>query len=274
MVGVPIPPALYSLDIWDTDRNQSSIVLLPRLTDNFASAILVQALLPLRELDEQQSMSPRSLDDEKERAHPHLMLENSGKTFFIGVVTSFSLASVTDHRRPRPYDTAPSTRRTCHVSLVLSGILTLSSLAETVALGTTLVKAANADELVNVISAELVSTGCVWSSAVPLVFATIIALCTESLGLVHTISLCWALWREGRLAHQSQITGLSILVTVVTYTAASQVFIVNQFTAAARPELNTLTFSVTALAVMTFGLFSLTTITTWLFLAMRHHALT
>lgn len=61
-------------------------------------------------------------------------------------------------------------------------------------------------------------------------------------------------------------------MTAVTYTAAGQVFIINQFTSASRPELRTLTFSATALAVMTFGLFSLTVIATWSFLAMRHHA--
>ena len=237
-------------------------------------------------------MSPRSLDDEKERAHPHIMLANSGKTFFISLVTSFFLASDTDHhRRLRPYDTAPSTQRTCHISLVLSGILTFSGLIGTVALGTALANAAKADELSDFISAGLVSTGVYGQAAiltVPLVFATIITFCNESLGLAHTNSLRWALWREGRLHFNTNlrlmtqartskpnhwiVNSYAILVTAMTYTAAGQVFIVNQFASASQPELDDLTFSVTALAVMTFGLFSLTAITTWSFLAMRHHA--
>lgn len=203
LTRVQILPALYCLDLWDTDRKsipvQNSIVLLPRLADNFASAILVQALVPLRDLDEQQGMSPRNLDNEKERAHPHIMLANSGKIFFISLVTSFFLASYTDNRRLRPYDTAPSTRRTCLVSLVLSGILALSGLVGTVALGTAL---ANADKLSDINSAGLVSTDTFDEAAlltIPLVFATIITFCNESLGLVHTTSLRWALRREGRL---------------------------------------------------------------------------
>ena len=204
--GVPIPLALYCLDLWDTNRKpisiQSSTVLLPRLADNFPSAILVQALVPLRDLDEQQSMSPGNMDDDKERAHPHNMLANSGKTFLISLVTSYFRVSDTDHRRLRPYDTAPSTRRTCVVSLVLSGILALSGLTGTVALGIALANAAAADELSDVISPGLVSTGMYGQAAlftIPLVFATIVTFCSESLGLVHTTSLRWALWREGRL---------------------------------------------------------------------------
>ena len=105
---------------------------------------------------------------------------------------------------------------------------------------------------------------------------------------MHTTSLRWALWREGRLdfntslrlmtqAYTSKpnhwmVNSYVILVNAVTYTAANQVFIINQFTTGSSPELHALTFSVTALAVMTFGLFSLTAITTWSFPAMRYHA--
>ena len=276
--GVPIPPALYCLDLWDTNRKpisiQSSTVLLPGLADNFPSAILVQALVPLRDLDEQHSMSPGNMDDDKERAHPHNMLANSGKPFLMSLMTSYFRVSDTDHRHLRPYDTAPSTRRTCVVSLVLSGILALSGLTGTVAVGTALANAAAADELSDVISAGLVSSGVYGQAAlftIPLVFATIVTFCSESLGLVHTTSLRWALWRECRLdfntnlrlmtqAHTSKpnhwiVNLYVILVTAVTYTTASQVFIVNQFTTGSEPELHALTFSVTALAVMTFGLF-------------------
>ena len=164
---------------------------------------------------------------------------------------------------------------------MLSGILALSGPTGTVALGTALANAAAADELSDVISAGLVSTGVYGQAALftaPLVFATIVTFCSESVGLVHTTSLRWALWREGRLdfnsnlrlmtqAHTSKpdhwiVNSYVILVTAVTYTAASQVFIVNHFTTGSQPELHSLAFSVTALAVMTFGLFSLTAITT------------
>ena len=219
-------------------------------------------------------MSPGNMDDDKERAHPHNMLANSGKPFLISLMTSYFRVSDTDHRHLRPYDTAPSTRRTCVISLVLSGILALSGLTGAVAVGTALANAAAADELSDVISAGLVSTGVYGQAAlytIPLVFATIVTFCSESLGLVHTTLLRWALWREGRLdfntnlrlmtqAHTSKpnhwiVNSYVILVTAVTYIAASQVFIVNEFTTGSEPELHAPTFSVTALAVMTFGLF-------------------
>jgi len=231
------------------------------------------------DLDEQQSMSARDLDDEKGGVYPHIMLVNPGKTCFISLVTSYFLASDTDNRRLRPYDTAPSTRKTCLVGLVLSGILAFFGLLVTVALATALAK--DLEDLTDINSAGLVPTTLYGQAAlftIPLVMAIILTFCNESVGLVHTTSLRWALWREGRLnfntnlrlmaqAHTSKpnhwfVNLYSIFVTAAAYTAAGQTFIVNQFTLPDRPELLNLTFSVPALAVMTFGLFSQVAIAT------------
>lgn len=193
-----------------------------------------------------------------------------------------------EKRRLRPYNTGSTTGKTCLVGLVLSCILASFGLIVVVALATSLAK--NKDlKLVN--STGVVPTGLDGQAVlftIPLVLAIIRTFCNESLGLVHTTSQRWALWREDRLNFNTNLLLMTqapsskpnhwainlcaILVTALAYTAAGQISIVNlQFTVASRLDLLNLSFSVPALAVMTFGLFSQTAIATWYFSAMRHH---
>ena len=193
-----------------------------------------------------------------------------------------------ENRCLRPYDKALTTRKTCHVGLMLSYILAFSGLVATVTLATALAKAE--DDLTLINSTGVIGTGSVGQAAffmIPLVLATIVTFCSESLGLVHTTSLRWALWREGRLhfntnlrlmtqAHSSKpnrwaVNLYAIFVTALTYAAAGQIFFTNLYTMASHPEKLNLSFSVPALAAMTFGLFSQAAIATWSFLVMRHH---
>ena len=77
--------------------------------------------------------------------------------------------------------------------------------------------------------------------AVDLSLNSVIAICTESLGYIHSTSLRWALWREGKLVYSSNIrlltpasrsrlnswysNALFCFALIATYAAASQVLV-------------------------------------------------
>ncbi|KAI4275631.1 MAG: hypothetical protein L6R38_005820 [Xanthoria sp. 2 TBL-2021] len=127
-----------------------------------------------------------------------------------------------------------------------------------------------------------------------LILAITFTFCNESLGLIHTNSLRWALSQEGRLEFNSNLRLLThvhtskpnhwavnlyaLFTTAIAYTAAGQILVPESFPdLPARERLfqpsqdPSLSFSLPALAVLTLGLSSQTMIATWSFLAMGRH---
>ena len=195
----------------------------------------------------------------------------------------------------RRHDEGLTTRRTCLIGLVSTYIVVLGGFIATVTLAVTL----NQTEGIGFKkSTGLVGMGSPEHSlllTVPLVFAIIVTFCSESVGLLHATSLRWALWREGRLKFNTNLRLMTqassslpnhwivnlyfMLVTALAYAASGQIFSVyhpTQIDPGFIDDANLLNlgFSVQALALMVFGLFSQTIIATWSFFSIRHHVLT
>ena len=141
-----------------------------------------------------------------------------------------------------PFDRDLTTRNVCIAGIAISYILALLSIALSV-------------HISRICNAELTTEGTIcwhrWTTVISMISSirtpidlalnVAVTLCTESLGYVHSTSLRWALWREGRLAYNSNLrllnrarrsainswyaNSVSSITLVVTYVAASQVFV-------------------------------------------------
>ena len=146
-----------------------------------------------------------------------------------------------------PFDRALRTRNICVAGIAISYILSVVCIGLPIY---TYVRSANfARELRKYYGFDYLYTS--WClgvvldpgsrTVVDLVLNAAVTICTEALGYVHTASLRWALWREGRLHYNSNLrlltqAGDSIpnswyaniifsIALIVTYAGASQVFI-------------------------------------------------
>ena len=172
----------------------------------------------------------------------------------------------------RSPDAGPLTRRTCLVGLSLSYFLCFLGLLSAILVG-----------VINHVSPENVPTslkGVAPTTILPLLFALIVTFCNECLGFIHTTTLRWALWREGRLDFNSNLRLLTqtknskpnawyvnlftIFVTSLSYASAGQILLVNEgYGMGKNTTLQFVGFSVPAMGILTFSLFSQAVIATW-----------
>ena len=181
----------------------------------------------------------------------------------------------------RVYDKAFSTRKICLSGLVLAWLVCLGGLVSISAiLGTQRNNIGSDGEL----STPLRGRGA--TLILPLLFAIIVTFCNECLGLIHTTSLRWALWQEGRLVFNTNLRLLSqaqtskpntwymnaicMFLTAISYAAAGQIVLVRNPASSSSAIL----IDVPSIAFLAFGLSGQAMIATWTVRAMKQQMLT
>lgn len=186
-----------------------------------------------------------------------------------------------------PFDRAESTRTLCIVSLALSWAASIACL--TLSVHAIVSSGGGA-------GSPLPLPG-VYRDVLPLVLNIFVALHTESLGYIHSVSLRWSLWKEGRLGFNSSsrlftssrsiqnswyVNILWAICLVFSFSGASQLFILayNADLATVDPlpggsdALETLLLNYIALGALSIGILGQAIISTWSVLGTWNHVLT
>ncbi|KAL6719515.1 hypothetical protein ACLMJK_003756 [Lecanora helva] len=173
--------------------------------------------------------------------------------------------------KPRSYDRASSTRYFCLCGLGFTWLLFIGGVIAIIVLAT------KSDEGNYTATLSHPATGTV---VLPLVFAVVITVCNECLGIIHTTSLRWSLWREGRLSFNTNLrlftrsrsfapnawysNFVCVVLSALSYAAAGQLISVDSQSTA-----DNLTISIPALASLFIGLSGQAAIATWALSGMK-----
>jgi hypothetical protein len=176
--------------------------------------------------------------------------------------------TIIDQDAPLPsFDPALGTRNACLVGLALSWAVGLGSLIT----GSVLLFGAKSSA-----SDPKVDLGELLRTFIPLLFNVLVTGCVECLGYIHTISLRWALWREGRLEFSSNLrlftssrecppnrwytNALSAVCITVCYSGSAQLLLADIY----NPDFVTHYFlNRLAVFIIGLGLLGLSGISTW-----------
>ena len=184
-----------------------------------------------------------------------------------------STISVPESERARAYDRSLSTRRTCYAGLMLTWLI---GAAGAIAIASILAASKARDDGI----LETRISGRIVTLLLPLALAVIVTFCNECIGLIHTTTLRWALWQEGRLRFNSNlrlltsakrsrpnawyVNVLCIFMTAVSYTAAGGVALPQ-----GEDDDPVVAFSLPAIGVLSLGLSSQAAVATWALVVMK-----
>lgn len=171
-------------------------------------------------------------------------------------------------KKPRSYERASSTRYTCLCGL---GFTLLLFIGGVIAIAVLTAKSSHGNY-----EAQL-SWAATAKEVLPLIFAVVVTVCNECLGIIHTTTLRWSLWREGRLSFNTNLRLFTrarsfapnawfsnfacVVLSALSYAAAGQLIDQN--------SVDTIVVSIPALASLFIGLSGQAAIATWALSAMK-----